>query len=486
MSQKSSLSTTESPLSPVFTSPFQARPHNNSDCFPRSGSGNRGLQHKSSTATYSTGPLDRPTTFSSDSPSLRSKRSDISSPSSNNHPSPRVQYTIPEQHYTTIRPGDIVTCGPHGEYRGQFVEGRTCSQGRSSVMSSPSRGRHSLSSQSQQPSILDEASPPCPGETILDRAFQLGHIPGAESYVPGQEKLSSIARFDALMRHAEEKRRKRDNVQQATQTMTSGLGQDDTSDDNGTDAASNDSDSDANSHARGQNLGEQPGPPLMSPAAQRALAYISGRHDGESQSPTSLRPGVSRNHVSFHADCARTSTISLPPSRPHTAHAKSRPKASRAQSTAQTMPTATTAPAPPSSGKGHDSGQPRCSTKAEKRHSNSSVKRLSFTELAKRLSSTSSLLLVQTNASGGSSHISSDVDSQPCSSAPRANLALRGTAPPPTRPRDREDHDRDGRRRGSVGVVGPEEGSSFLSSPMPGPATRLVLQATNYPPSSSA
>lgn len=456
LSKKSSSSATESPVSPVFTSPFQTRSNDNPDYFPRPGSGSRGLQHKSSTATYSTGPLDRPATFSSESPSLRSKRSDISSPSSNNHPSQKVPYPIPEQHYTTLMPGDIVS-GPNGEYQGQFIEGWTYAQGRASTMSSPSGARDSMSSQSQQLSILDATSPPCPGETILDRAFQLGHVPGAGSYVPGQEKLSSIARFDALMREADEKRRKRDTIQQAQQTtITSAFDDDDSSDDEDVDPASDDSDSASDAYSDDQDQNEHHTAPLMSPSAQRALAYITGRNDGGNLSPNSHRPGMSRNHLSFHAGSARTSTIA-PPSRPHTAHAKSRPNVARAQNTAHLMPTATTTLDLPSPGRGNEDGPHRSSTIAEKRHSNSSAKRLSFTEFTKRLSSTSSLLLVQTNASGGSSHVSSEVDTQPCSSAPRTNLTLRGAGPPP-RPRDRDDQDRRCGWRGSVGVVGTEGG----------------------------
>lgn len=458
MSKKSSSTTTESPVSPVFTSPFQTRSNDNPDYFARPGSGNRGLQHKSSTATYSTGPLDRPATFSSDSPSLRSKRSDISSPSSNHHNSQKVPYAIPEQHYTTIMPGDILS-GPNGEYQGQYVEGWNTGNGRTSTMSSPSRGRDSMSSQSQQPSVLNASSPPCPGETILDRAFHLGHIPGAGSYVPGQEKLSSIARFDALMRETDEKRRKRDTIQRAQQTtIRSAFDDDDSSDDEEVDPATDDSDSDSDSDAysEGQDQSEQHSAPLMSPSAQRALSYITGRNEGANLNPKSHRPGMSRTHLSFHAGSARASTIA-PPSRPHTAHAKSRPNAARTQSTPHLIPTATTTLDLPSSGKGQEDCRNRSSTIAEKRHSNSSAKRLSFTEFTKRLSSTSSLLLVQTNASGGSSHVSSEVDTQPCSSAPRTNLSLRGAGPPP-RPRDRDDQDRRCGWRGSVGVVGTEGG----------------------------
>ncbi|OAA40251.1 hypothetical protein NOR_05812 [Metarhizium rileyi] len=458
MSKRSSSSATEGPVSPAFTSPFQSRSDDTSEYSPRPGSGSRGLKHKSSTATYSTGPLDRPATFSSDSPSLRSKRSDLSSPCSNNYPSQKVPYGIPEQHYTTILPGDIVSSGPNRQYQGQPMDGWASTQGKPSTMSSVPRARDSISSQSQQTSSsLHEASPPCPGETILDRAFQLGHIPGAGSYVPGQDKLSSIARFDALMRHAEEKQRKRDTMPRTQQTaMTSTFDDSDTSDDNDADPASDDSDVEGEANTQHQGQSVRLNAPLMSPSAQRALAYIAGRHDGDGSNAKSHRPSMSRNHLSFHADSAPTSTIA-PPSRPHTAHAKSRPSASRAQSTPHLLPTAATALDLPSSGKGHASGQSRPSTIAEKRHSNSSAKRLSFTEFTKRLSSTSSLLLVQTNTSGGSSHISSEFETQPSSSAQRTSLTLRGTGPPP-RPRDREDQDRRCRWRSNVGMVGAEGG----------------------------
>ncbi|KAH8757871.1 hypothetical protein F5883DRAFT_566551 [Diaporthe sp. PMI_573] len=40
---------------------------------------------------------------------------------------------------------------------------------------------------------------PFRGETILDRAFRLQYIPGSEQQGSGAEKLSSVARFDALL-----------------------------------------------------------------------------------------------------------------------------------------------------------------------------------------------------------------------------------------------------------------------------------------------
>ncbi|PHH72708.1 hypothetical protein CDD83_4896 [Cordyceps sp. RAO-2017] len=199
----------ESPVSPIFTSPFSSRSYENADQAPRPGSANRLLHHKSSTTTQSTGPRDHPPALGSESPSLRSKRSDISSPSSHNYAPHKMPFAVPQQHYTTIMPATATTSP--GEYRGEFIEGWTSAQGRSSTLSSPTRpGRDSLGSQAHQHPIPDATSPPAPGETILDRAFQLGHIPGADIHIPGQENLSSIARFDALMREVEQRRKQKE------------------------------------------------------------------------------------------------------------------------------------------------------------------------------------------------------------------------------------------------------------------------------------
>ena len=99
----------------------------------------------------------------------------------------------------------------------------------------------------------------------------------------------------------------------------------------------------------------------------------------------------------------------------------------------------------------------------ENRRSSTSVKRLSFTEFAKRLSSTSSLLLVQsnTNASSssgregsrrGSSEYGADGDERGL----RASVSLRGGASAAVGERDARDK-RCG-WRGSVGVFGGEGG----------------------------
>ncbi|KAM4056124.1 hypothetical protein HRG_003046 [Hirsutella rhossiliensis] len=481
----------DGPVSPVATTPYSGRSRDNSDNGQRPGSGSRLLQHMSSTATHSnsTGLRDRPATFSSESPSLRSKRSDVSSPSSNNHAAHKLPFGIPEQHYTTVLP---MTASP-GEYRGEFIEGWTAAQGRSSALSSPTRGgRDSASSQGPYPAYNDATSPPAPGETILDRAFQLGHIPGAEMYIPGQEKLSSIARFDALMREAEERRKKQDAAARAEQAaMRSAFDEDDSSDDDDDDDDDDDAESDeadqrdangsdADSDATSQVQDDFASAPLMSPGAQKALAFIAGRHESNRKSE-SHRPSVSRTHLSYHAGPAHaTSRNQPPPSRPHTAHAKTRPGANRTQSAPRIASAANTSldlPGSAASGSGSGKRAAKSSASAsqatsggEKRHSGSSAKGLSFTEFTKRLSSTSSsLLLVQTNVSAGSNRGSSEIEGQP-PSAPRANLTSRGAIsgpatapaagqPSPSSPQPRSgDSDRRCGWRGNVGVVGAEGG----------------------------
>ncbi|KAM0435213.1 hypothetical protein ACHAPT_003303 [Fusarium lateritium] len=444
LARKSPLSP-ESPMSPQFSNPFASRPRDTSDYFSRPTSGNqsgradtRGLQHKSSSNTHSTTTRDRPLTFSSESPSLRSKRSDVSSPSSSNYPIQQMNFPIPGQHYTTVLPTDLPSpVNTAGDYQGEFIEGWTSAQGRSSTMSSPIRGRSSIGSQPPHPSTAatDSSSPPGPRETILDRAFQMRCIPGSEREVPGEEKLSSLARFDALMREADEKRKQREEAERAQQmAMRSAFEASDSS------SEEQDSDSDDLDEDAYGGVPERRGPALIPPTTQRALQFITGRHEPPPPSPSG-RPPVTRTQIP-----------QSPPMRPHTAHAKSRPNPSqRTNSTPQLTPgmanleISTGTPT-----KISDDGMIR--PNADKRLSTSSTatKRLSFTEFTKRLSSTSSLLVVQTNASGGSSRGSSEIDVQP-SSLPRGTLNPRGTGPPP---RDRDTDSGRCRWRNSVGVIG--------------------------------
>ncbi|KAJ3492935.1 hypothetical protein NLG97_g5054 [Lecanicillium saksenae] len=428
---KKSLSSSESPVSPVFTSPFTTRSRDMPEYFQRPGSSSNRLHHKSSTATYSTGTRERPVTFSSESPSLRSKRSDLSSPSVTNN-----NYPIPGQLYTTVLPTDI---GPSGEYSADARDGWTSSsaQGRSAV-NSPAHVRDSMSSHGYYGEMPDVNAPPAPGETILDRAFKLGHVPFAIPDVPGQEKLSSIARFDALMRQAELLRMQKEAAEQRRLVAMQSTFDADDSDEETQSDASDDTDTGDDNHDRSRKAN------LISPNAQRALDFIAGRNG---QAPTGHRPSASRNHLSFHADTAQA-PVSAPPVRPHTAHAKSRPGAQRTQSTPHLVASPATYDIPNLPTKIHeDQRKPT----AEKRASGSSSKRLSLNDITKRFSSTSSLLLVQTNASGASSRRSSEVDVS--TSAPRTNLSIRGSS---QATRNREDQKCGW--RGSVNVVSSEGG----------------------------
>ncbi|KAM5342581.1 hypothetical protein ACJ41O_013547 [Fusarium nematophilum] len=337
LSRKSPMSP-ESPMSPQFTNPFASRPRDPSDYFSRPTSGNqsgrsdtRGLQHKSSSNTHSTATRDRPLTFSSESPSLRSKRSDVSSPSSSNYPIQNMNFPIPGQHYTTVLPTDLPSpVNTTGEYQGEFIEGWTSAQGRSSTMSSPIRGRSSIGSQTPHPSVAatDSSSPPGPRETILDRAFQMRCIPGSDREVPGEEKLSSLARFDALMREADEKRKQREEAERAQQmAMRSAFEASDSSSEE-QDTDSDDLDEDAYGGVPARRS-----PALIPPTTQRALQFITGRRDSAQPTPAG-QPPVPRAQANAPATLQQS-----PPMRPHTAHAKSRPNPSqRTNSTPQLTP----------------------------------------------------------------------------------------------------------------------------------------------------
>ncbi|KAF5546254.1 hypothetical protein FPHYL_10539 [Fusarium phyllophilum] len=445
----------ESPMSPQFSNPFASMSRDASDYFSRPTSGNksgrsdpRSLQHKSSintqsTTTTNTTTRERPLTFSSESPSLRSKRSDVSSPSSNNYPIQQMNFPIPGQHYTTVLPTDLPSpVNTTGDYQGEFIEGWTSAQGRSSTMSSPIRGRSSIGSQPPHPSIaaIESSSPPGPRETILDRAFQMRCIPGSEREVPGEEKLSSLARFDALMREADDKMKQRAEAERAQQlAMRSAFEASDSS------SQDDDSDSDDLDEDAYGGVPDRRGPALIPSTTQRALQFIADRRD-----PAPLSPS-SRSSVS------KTPTIpQSPPIRPHTAHAKTRPNPTqRTNSTPQMIANMARLEltAPPS--KVSDDSSLRSNGDKRLSTSSTATKRLSFTEFTKRLSSTSSLLFVQTNASGRSSRRSSEIDLQP-SPLPRGTLNPERIAVP-TRDQDRDQNSGDVTTRcgwrNSVGVV---------------------------------
>ncbi|KAL2018357.1 hypothetical protein VTK56DRAFT_960 [Thermocarpiscus australiensis] len=484
------------PASPTFINPFAPRSGEAGDMQYRPDSGNGGcrpclLLKNHSHQTYP--GRDRPLTFS-DSPSLRSKRSDLSSQTSSMNPS-HVGFS----NYTVMGPGDLPSPATTiGEYHGEFIEGWTSAQGRSSTLSSPIRGRGSISSPatSQAPQIPDPSSPPAPRETILDRAFQMRRIPGSEREIPGEEKLSSLARFDALMREMDEKRRQREaeEARQRGEAAALALAGTEKTKPQSTWNAEDDSGGDDDDGSDGD---ESEGPVgkadrdiedrYSSSAQQRALDFITGRQEWtpryqERARGHSVRSPPTYNHEALMA-LSNGGSSQL---RPHTGYSKNRSRPGMAQRThsqphlATILSSSSTPvdgnspfPAPedgvPSGGPASPPGLSRNST--EKRQSASSAKRLSFTEFTRRLSNTSSLLLLQTNASSGSSRASNgDTDAQlPPQSPPQPLHHLHPRAAPPTPLHHHQQQQQQsppplvGERdrcgwRGSVGVFGGAEG----------------------------
>lgn len=486
------------PASPTFINPFAPRSREPSDVQNRPGSGNGGP--RPAFFFKAPGPIhsgrDRPMTFS-DSPSLRSKRSDLSSQTSLMN-----QSHVGFHNYTTMHPTDLPSPATTiGEYQGEFIEGWTSAQGRSSTLSSPVRGRDSVSSQAPTPlpSIPDSSSPPGPRETILDRAFQMRCIPGSEREIPGEEKLSSLARFDALMREMDEKRRQREaeEAKFKHETAATTASKPDNSGLQGAwDLEDGDSDSDSDGMGENGDSDELAGGAeadiedrfSSAAPAQRALDFITGRHES---TPRSRAHGM-RSELAYNREALMALSSAGPTVlRPQTGYSKNRGRPGMTQRTHSQPQLATILASSPSSVEGNASwaasiqspeegaftlgpaspsaGRARSST--EHRRSASSVKRLSFGEFTRRLSSTSSLLLVQTNnASGGSSRASnSDIDPTqlPPQSPPQHlhHLHPRATATLPQQPQPPPQmSDRERERcawRGSVGVFGGGE-SGFL------------------------
>lgn len=557
------------PASPTFVNPFASSQRGRGDqsdfssfqyqqqttpqsqYTPRPGSGNASgrtntLSHKASNQTTQTSQTyssrererDRPKTYS-ESPSLRSRRSDLSHTSSNLPPhvttpgyssssSNNNNFTLP---FFQNRPADLPSPATTvNEFSGDFVEGWTTAQGRSSTLSSPVRGRDSISSQPPLPmtvtaclpapspsasngaGTISSSSPPAPRETILDRAFQMRFIPGSDrEVIPGEDKLTSLARFDALMRKVDERKRLRQavaasDIKRSATTAPmirpeaqpkSGWDLDDDSDDSDdvekdVEADEEDGDSDDDSEAAGSvdsddddgmvnsqllrkngrradSSSLRPGDHLdpavdIAPNARRALDFIiAGRsRESEREARRTLTPKThTEGFLDYDAQTLKTLNDGYFPSttqmhqqepilRPQTGYSRNRPTIaqrthSQPQLVALNMNNLVTAGNSGSNTNRHSQHRgnamspispssppplPRSSTfskvdemkaKAaaaaaasvaagnlaslplDKRQSASSAKRLSFTDFTKRLSSsTSSLLLVQTNASSNS------------------------------------------------------------------------------------
>lgn len=206
-------------------------------------------------------------------------------------------------------------------------------------------------------------------------------IPGSDKVQNNdEEKISSIARFEALMQEVDERKQARAAANQ-TLKKTQGWELDEESEESSEDDLIDEEDDSA--------LAD--GELNMPTTAQRALDYISGRgiHSSSGERPLSPAPPVSLANRHAMSVFLRQSTDT------------SIQKSKRPNSLALPSRSISTNAIPTQSSSG---GSPRAGMDAaSKRRSSTSVKRLSFQEFAKRLSSTSSLLLVQTNASSASS-----------------------------------------------------------------------------------
>jgi hypothetical protein len=406
-----------------------------------------------SVSTYPHAPRDRPSAMISPSPSLRSRRSDLSSQSSSMHPPMGFTSSHP-QTFATGLPSDLPSPASTMGYDTQFIEGWTSAQGRSSALSSHTRGSNSIAS-AVAPAAQIASTPPGPRETILDRAFQMRCIPGSERVE--DEKTSSIARFEALMREADERKRQKsaNPANKSAQTSSWDL----------------DEESDESSGEEGDQEDGEDGPDMsdqeieIPTPAQRALDYIAGRRTplppSRPLSPPPRSPPIPflnpQAMSAFHGQSSPPNNSGLRPRTGVSTTAAQHKRHSRPNSLA--LPSrsisATAIPSLNNTSSSSANGNLK-----EKRSSSTSVKRLSFTEFAKRLSSTSSLLLVQsnTNASSssgredsrrGSSEYGADGDDR----GSRASVNLRGATT----------NERDAREkrcgwRGSVGVFGSEGG----------------------------
>jgi hypothetical protein len=383
----------DSPVSPSspfssFTNPFARE--------PKSATGSKqDIPHKplkQSISAHPYGQKEGPAAMISPSPSLRSKKSDLSSQSSSIQPP--MSFNSSHVQSFGVLPSDLPSPASTSGYDNQFIEGWTSAQGRSSALSSHTRGSNSIAS---AVAPLFGSTPPGPRETILDRAFQMRCIPGSERIPEDDEQLSSIARFEALMREVDERKQQKPSTSVKSK-QNWGLEESEGSSGGEVDAED----------PLGIEMSDQEDEEIeIPPPAQRALDFIAGRRtplptsrplSPEATSPPipflSTRtmssfdgygnfPSKGGNGNALNGLRPRTGTTSI-----HSGHSN-RPKSLALPSRAMSTNTLSSLVDNPSL------------TQAEKRRSSSSVKRLSFTEFSKRASSTSSMLLVQANTSSG-------------------------------------------------------------------------------------
>lgn len=460
--------------SPSFNSPFRHTRETVNFSLNRPPSAPKPtLHHKGSTATAATfSSRERPLTFS-DTPSLRSRRSDLSSLRSSNPP------TINTTHnFGVAIPGDLPSPAmtTAGEHSGGYADGWASVQGRSSSLSSPSRNaRDSMGSVApfSPAPLLESGSPPFARETILDRAFQLKCIPGSEQQVPGGEKLSSLARFEALMQQVDEQQRKRNELKARPPgtglqyELKSAWDVDQDSDGETFDADSDDTEEDSPVERDHPSDGEMNS---IRPGSRRAFEARRGGPQTPSQSPRS-RAGP-RSPIPAHSETLSAlnsgSTLGRNAGQRSHQHTLSglanmclsveRPSCDGSPGKSSIVSGATSVHE--ETGGLNPSAAYRTSTISEgqqqqQRNSSSSSshggKRLSFTEFTRRLSSTSSMLLVQSNAE----HADAPAPSRRSSTQPRGPASALSSPKTDAQP-ERERGDKCKNWRNNVGMFGPD------------------------------
>jgi hypothetical protein len=294
------------------------------------------------------------------------------------------------------------------------------------------------------------------------------YIPGSER-VPEKddEKISSIARFEALMREADERKQAKLASQSSKDAKDWDLDEESEESDAGEVEEGEDDE------AEGLEMSDHE---IAIPTpAQRALDYISGRkpppQTNQALSPARSPPIPFLNPQAMSAFHGHSSPYGG--LRPRTGTTSSRNGSSRPNSIALPSRSISTTAVPNLRDANVSNNTLQAVTDPrEKRRSSTSVKRLSFTEFAKRLSSTSSLLLVQTNASSSSGRDGSRRGSSEYGveeTGERERLGIRGGGGPGMmgmglglglEGRSERDRERDKRCgwRNSVGVFGSEGG----------------------------
>lgn len=357
-------------------------------------------------SSYPHAPRDRPSAMISPSPSLRSRRSDLSSQASSQHPP--IGFTSSHTpSYSSTLPPDLPSPASTS-YEPQTSE-TWGAQGRTSALSSHSHTRASNSIASAIAPVF-ASTPPAPRETILDRAFQMRCIPGSERVVEQDEdKLSSLARFEALMREVDERKQQKPRVRQhgnIKETSEWDLDEESEDSDSAEPTINNEEESEEDDELELELSDEDVGIPQT---AQRALEYIAGgRRATLSPKPRTFSPAreppipfLNPQAMSALHDGSTSPNGGL---RPRTGTSTSYRNGSRPTSLIPNR-SASAAEVPRQRDVSSNTSNSHLKTTTdamEKRHSSTSVKRLSFQEFAKRLSSTSSLLLLQTNASSNS------------------------------------------------------------------------------------